>query len=57
MCIAAFCAFKNIVIVASRKIERATKATKMIIFEEARARDREWKLRMAEVLNLTKEMR
>ena len=29
----------------------------MIISEEAKARDREWKLRMTEVLNLTKEMR
>ena len=32
-------------------------AAKMIISEEAKARDREWKQRMAEVLNFMKEMR
>ena len=40
-----------------RKSERAMEAAKMIISEEAKASDREWKQRMAEVWNLMKEMR
>ena len=41
----------------SRKSDRAMEAAKMIIFEEAKERDREWKQRKAEVMNLMKEMR